>query len=290
MSLADRIRSRCGAAGYGYTAFSYSRGPGLGEVAAWHLTPRQEAKSMVVFAHGTGCDALFFQASYFFQLLELGYEVFTFDLDGHGARSSTLWEPEGMLTCLDEALKQADLRAQSSTRHLLGYSLGGALLLAYLAKTADPKVRSAVVVACPLSLEGWLLPLLFESRFLSRRAFYRHFSLYGALHMWPVGILRRSAYPIRLASRDEGVAASPFEGVQKLLATLQLETLAARVQTPTLLCYSPGDKLAPWRHGQILAECMPSASLFAVGQETHLTTMLSPLVEERVCAWLRAWL
>src|SRR5690242_3579398 len=71
----------------------YPRPDARGEVEAWRITPG-EAFGRVVAAHGAGNDALYPQLALFKALVERGMEVFSFDVDGHGAASTTVFSPE----------------------------------------------------------------------------------------------------------------------------------------------------------------------------------------------------
>src|SRR4051812_29531531 len=81
----------------------YSRPEAGGEVEAWRLIPAAASRRVVV-AHGAGNDALFPQVALFRALCAAGCEVFSFDLDGHGAGSTTMFSVDGIRSALPAAV------------------------------------------------------------------------------------------------------------------------------------------------------------------------------------------
>ena len=103
--------------------------------------------------------ALFPNLALFFELLQQGYNVFTFDLDGHGHRSSTYFDVKTFPSCLEDALNH--LQVSPNKCHLVGLSLGGALVLHHLSQTQD-SVASATIISTPTEIKlgaHWLKEL-----------------------------------------------------------------------------------------------------------------------------------
>ena len=136
------------AAGARLERVRYPRPEAGGEVEAWRLSPR-EPRARVVAAHGAGNDALYPQLALFEALVRRGVEVFAFDIDGHGAGSTTLFSPDTVPSAIAAAVAQAERGRPALPLHLLGHSFGGSLVLHALAEGAVAHAASAVVVSAP---------------------------------------------------------------------------------------------------------------------------------------------
>jgi alpha-beta hydrolase superfamily lysophospholipase len=256
-------------------------------VEAWRLSPARPA-ARVVAVHGAGNDALYPQLALFQALLERGVEVFAFDVDGHGAGSSTVFDPEVVPTCVAAAVEQAERGRPPLPLHLVGHSFGGSLLLGALAEGAVPRAESAVVVSSPISIA-----LDARTAFAELRGFLRPATLgqrrhYGWWGMVPAaGPLKRRAYPIRGAA-EPGAPFAYVAAIQQLLARLELERAASAVDLPILLVYGAGDRLVPVGQGRRLAELIPGSELLEVPGGTHWSTAFAEPAVAQAAEWIGA--
>ena len=268
------------------------RGGEGGTVAALRLVPPTGLglRTPVLFAHATGNDALFPQLGLFRALLAKGHPVLTFDLDGHGRESTTTLAVDGTTGMLGDA-RQALTGSASAPVHVVGQSLGGALALAAVAtgELAPATVRSLTLLSTPLLLSPAARMLGTELLGMARasvRSQLRHYGPYGLLPA--MGPFKRRAYPIRLADGEARAPLAYVDVVTRLVAGLDLTTLATRVRVPTLLVYGIHDKLVPPEQGRALAGLIPDADLRLVPGGTHFSTPFEPGVEGAITGHVAA--
>ena len=144
------LQNKCTERGWHLTKGQFARYQGGGYTHYWRIKPSPTTKYWIIFAHAWGYDALFPNLSLFFELLTHGYGVFSFDLDGHGTESSTFLHTDHFPSALDDALKQ--LEAPYNHCHLIGFSLGGALVLHQLSQHSNT-FCSATVISTPIQIK-----------------------------------------------------------------------------------------------------------------------------------------
>jgi pimeloyl-ACP methyl ester carboxylesterase len=271
-----------------YLNHGFDRGDADGYVDAVLMQPSGESKGLVVFAHGTGNDLFYPQISLFKAVLSAGYTIFTFDLDGHGLSSSTIFRPDEIYSCLEKSVDQAQQAAPGLPIHLIGHSLGGAVALKYLANF-PVKIESGILISVPLFVPQTVGQLLGELTSLKSRSVYQQVSHYGVWNLLPAfGRFKRHLYPIRLESnppRDDRPMGY-LQEITKAFEVMDLAEAATGVDIPILLIYGDHDQIAPLAHGETLFESLSSCELFVVPGETHFTTILSPQCEGKIISWL----
>lgn len=274
------------ASGFGWERVRYARPEAGGETAGFRLLPRGEPRGRVVAAHGACDDALFPLVALYAALLGRGFEVFAFDLDGNGWESTTRFSPETIRGAVAAAVREAERGRPALPLHLLGHSLGGALVLDALAR-GEAAAESAVVVATPLEVRITARTALAELSSFLRPATLRQCAYYGLAGTVPAfGPVKRGAYPFRGEARTGN-----FDYVavfDALLRATDLRRAAERVRVPVLLVYGGRDGIAPAAHGAELARLLPDAELVTVPGATHFSTASSRMAAERAAAWLAA--
>jgi alpha-beta hydrolase superfamily lysophospholipase len=265
----------------------YARPEAGGQVDAWRLVPR-EPRARVVAAHGAGNDALYPQVALFKALVQRGVEVFSFDIDGHGAESTTVFSADVVPSALPAAVEEAERGRPALPLHLLGHSFGGSLVLHALATDAVPHALSGIAISAPVTVELTPRVALAELLGFFRAATLGQREHYGAWGTVPaVGPLKRRAYPIRGAAQ----AGAPFAyvaAIRALLARLDLGRAAAEVRVPVLLAYGAADRLVPLEQGRRLAEMIPRATLVEVRGGTHWSTAFMADAVDRAAEWVDA--
>lgn len=272
------------ASGFGWERVRYARPEAGGEVAAFRFAPAGEPRGRVVAAHGACDDALFPLVALYRALLERGFEVFAFDLDGNGWESTTRFSAGGIRGAVEGAVREAVRGRRALPLHLLGHSLGGALVLDALARRRV-EAESAAVVATPLEVRITARTALTELGGFLRPATLRQRAYYGLAGVLPAfGPVKRGAYPFRGDARTGNFDyVAVFDG---LLRAVDLRRAAERVRVPVLLVYGGRDRIAPAAHGEALQRLLPDAELVRVPGATHFSTASSPAATERVSAWV----
>jgi alpha-beta hydrolase superfamily lysophospholipase len=265
----------------------YARPAAGGEVDAWRLVPR-EPRARAVFAHGAGNDALYPQAALFRALVSAGVEVFAFDVDGHGAGSTTRFSPETARGAVTAAVEEAERGRPGLPLHLVGHSFGGSLVLDALARDAVPHAASAVVISAPVSVELSARVALAELRGFLRPRTLSQREHYGWWGMIPaVGPLKRRAYPIRGAVQP-GASFAYVAAVRDLLSRIDLPRAADGVRVPVLLAYGTADRLVPLDQGRRLAAAIPSAELVTIPGASHWSTAFADETIRHAVRWIDA--
>lgn len=266
----------------------YPRSEAEGETAALRLTPLAGARARAVVVHGAGNDAVYLLLELFRALLADGVEVFSFDVDGHGTGSTTVFTLATVRGAVAAAAAEAERGAEPLPLHLVGHSLGGALALDALAAGTVPHARSAAVLSAPLEVHlgprtvASELAGFFRPATLSQRV---HYGVWGLVPAF--GPVKRAAFPFR-RREPEGGTWGYVGTVRRMLGEMRLDERAAAVSVPTLLVYSRGDHLSGYRDGERLAAAIPRAELVCLHGPSHYGVAFHPEALARTVAWTRS--
>jgi alpha-beta hydrolase superfamily lysophospholipase len=268
----------------------YPRPRAGGEVCAVRLSPREAPRARVLVAHGAGNDAVYPLMELFRALLRAGCEVFSFDVDGHGCGSTTVFAPDTVRTAVAAAADACERDGPALPLHLLGHSLGGSLMLDALASGAMDRAASAAILSAPVGVRIGARTAVAEVRgFFSRATLAQreHYGLWGLVPAF--GPVKRGAYPFRRVDAD-GRAWSYVAAVQRLLAEMELENRVGEIRVPTLLVYSHADAIVPWDQGMRLwTKMLPSgAHLRSLTLATHYSLPFDPETLGSVAGWIHA--
>ncbi|HEU4453455.1 MAG TPA: alpha/beta fold hydrolase [Longimicrobium sp.] len=266
----------------------YPRPAAGGETAAFRLSPSTDPRGRVVAVHGAGNDALYPQVALFKALLGRGFEVFAFDVDGHGAESTTVFSLPAVLDAVPAAVAEAERRRADLPLHLVGHSFGGSLALHALASGAVPHASSAVVLSSPTAVtldSGIALAELRGFLRLATLAQREHYGLWGLVPAF--GPVKRRAYPFR-RSETSGGAFGYVGAINALLEELDLDHSAGSIGVPVLLVYGTRDRLVPPAQGERLAARLPHAEMMRIDGGSHWSTSLDPIAIERAAGWIEA--
>jgi alpha-beta hydrolase superfamily lysophospholipase len=266
----------------------YPRPEAGGEVCAVRLSPREPARMRVLVAHGAGNDAVFPLLELFRALLAAGCEVFSFDVDGHGCASTTVFAPDTVRTAVAAAADAAERGRPPLPLHVIGHSLGGSLVLDALAGGALDRVVSAVILSAPTDVRIGSRTVMGELRGFFRLATLAQREHYGWWGVVPAfGPVKRRAYPFRRVDAD-GRAWSYVDAVRRLLAEMRLEERVAQITVPTLLVYSHNDWIVPHEQGERLAGRMRQPrGMHSLQAATHYGVPFDPGAISVVVDWIR---
>ncbi|MFK7823821.1 MAG: alpha/beta fold hydrolase [Oligoflexales bacterium] len=270
---------------------SFERTRVNGITSGWWLRPSKQGNQTVIYLHGTGNDALYPQISLFLKLLSHGFQVLSIDLDGHGVHSTTKLDPNLLSECLDELINQVNFVSAASQLHLVGQSLGGGVVLDFLANRTDSRFCSATLISTPLHLNQLSSFPYSELGSVFRGSFMRQFPFYGLFHLMPaIGGFKRKSYPIRIESAvDKAHAFSYVEAVSYAFDVMKLRDKAMKIRVPVLLCYGERDHIACSSHGRIFHHLIPGSRLILINGETHFTTLFAKITEESIVDWISQW-
>ncbi|HEX2207149.1 MAG TPA: alpha/beta fold hydrolase, partial [Longimicrobium sp.] len=261
-----------------------------GDVCAVRLRPRPAPCARVLVAHGAGNDAVYPLLELFRALLRNGHEVFSFDLDGHGCGSTTVFAPDTVRTCVAAAAEQAERGGPELPLHLIGHSLGGSLVLDALASGALDRAVSATILSAPVDVRIGARTAITEVRGFFTRATLTQREHYGLWGLVPAfGPVKRAAYPFRRTDADRR-AWSYVAAVRRLLADMDLERRVESIRVPTLLVYSYADALVPAGQGLGLSGRMMRAggNFRGLTRATHYSLPFDPDTLSTVTGWLHA--
>lgn len=281
------LREWVEARGMMHERLTYPRPEAGGETVAHRFSPAEEARALVLVAHGAGNDALFAFPGFFKELLLQGLEVFTFDMDGHGRESTTRFSYPAVVGAISDALAQARAGRPQLPVHAVGLSLGGAILLGSL-PDLDDQISSAVLISAPLRIRFGVRRVLSELRPSLFGAWLRqreHCGLWGMVPSF--GPVKRGLYPLRLAEEVEG-AFGYIERLNEVLEQMRLERAAGRVRIPVLLVYGTADRIVPPVLAEEIALHLPRCELVWVEGGTHLTTFFAREAHAGIFRWLDA--
>jgi alpha-beta hydrolase superfamily lysophospholipase len=274
--------------GAGVADVRYPRPEAGGDVCALVLTPPGPPRARVLVAHGAGNDAVFPLLELFRALVDGGCEVFSFDVDGHGCGSTTVFDPRTVRTAVAAALDAGERGRPRLPLHVIGHSLGGALVLDALASGALDRAASAVVLSAPVELRLGARTVVGELRGFFRMATLAQREHYGWWGLVPAfGPVKRAAYPFRRTNAD-GRAWSYVDAVRRLLGEMRLEERVGAIRVPTLLIYSREDWLVGHGDGERLAARMPVARLLSLRGATHYSVPFAREAIDAVLEWVDA--
>jgi alpha-beta hydrolase superfamily lysophospholipase len=242
----------------------------------------------VLVAHGAGNDAVYPLMELFRALLRAGCEVFSFDIDGHGCGSTTVFAADTVRTAVAAAADASERGGPELPLHVVGHSLGGSLVLDALASGALDRAVSAAILSAPTDVRIGARTAVAEVRgFFSRATLTQreHYGLWGLVPAF--GPVKRAAYPFRRVDAD-GRAWSYVAAVRRLLAEMELDRRVAGIRVPTLLVYSHADAIVPHAQGQRLATRMATsgARLRSLAKATHYSLPFDPEALASVLGWI----
>ncbi|MGB8329019.1 MAG: alpha/beta fold hydrolase [Polyangiales bacterium] len=275
-----------------------------GTVGTLHLSGRLTREGMsdtiVVIVHGLGGSA----TSYYARMAALaaaraGIDSLRLNLRG-ADRSGVDYYHAGLVDDLEVALRSPALQGYKNIL-LLAYSLGGNMMLRYLAGEPDPRVRAAATVCSPIDLKP-------SARAIDQPsgAFYRRHVLSALKDIYrQVAARREVPLPVDQASRidtieqwDERVIAPRhgFTGAEDYWAQTSACRILGDIETPTLFVAAERDPmvqietLRPWLQNATTLRRVVTDRGGHVGfpRNTDLGLGRGGTVEDQVIGWMLA--
>lgn len=236
------------------------------------------ARDTLVFLHATGNDCLFPQLPLYLKVLAAGFNIFCFDLDGHGHESESELNRETIWTTVDRAANYLKDTYGIDRFHLAGQSLGGVLCLDYAAREPK-KISSLSLISTPLKIDVSLQAYISEAGSVLKPAFYKHILNYGLIESLPAfGGFKREKFPVRIngASNQDYISY-----VTNLIGTSNIEAAVNQVSCPTLICCGTNDFISTTKDAEKLFREIENSAMVEV-PENHFTTLFSDTVETAI--------
>ena len=213
------------------------------------LTRARGCDTIVVVVHGLGGSATSYYGRRAAQAASrAGIDSLRLNLRGADRRGADFYHA-GLTDDLHAALRSRALQGYERVL-LLGYSLGGNMMLRYLAAEPDPRVRAAAAVCSPIDLQR-------SARAIDRPRgrFYRRHVLGALKEIYRnVAASREVPIPVAEAERidlfelwDERIVAPRhgFASAEDYWAKTSACRVLHRIETPTLFVAAERDPMVP---------------------------------------------
>jgi len=264
------------------------------------LSQDGRAKAIVVIVHGLGGSATSYYARQAaLAAARVGIDSLRLNLRG-ADRSGADYYHAGLTDDLGAALGSPALAGYGHI-FLLGYSLGGNMMLRYLAGSPDQRVRAAAAVCSPIDLKP-------GARAIDqpRGIFYRRHILSALKDIYShVAARREVPLPLEQAVRidtiedwDERVIAPRhgFAGAEDYWAQTSACNVLREIETPTLFIATehdpmvPIDTVLPWLQtaSQLRRVVTPKGGHVGFPQKVDLGLGSGGTVEDQILQWMLA--
>lgn len=227
-----------------------------------------------VFVHGLGEDSNSWATQQdAFAPTRATYAV---DVRGHGG--TTLGVADGTLSQLaDDLLGFLEHVGPSAC---VGFSMGGAIVLAAAARQQQPLVSHAVCV-CTSSVVGSRVSQRFQARAAGIHAEGREFARAALIENLTTSVLRRPArWDAELEARLSAIGdGSGYANGALAMASMKADPLTpqlASVRCPVDVFVGENDASCPWRAGEIIVEAVPNGSLHMLPGVGHFVSIEDP--------------
>ncbi len=260
----------------------YKRSRQTGEVEAHYIGKPSENRPVIFFLHGFGSDAFYPYVHMFRRWLDAGFNIFTFDLDGHGRNSSSTLDSETIAECMADAFSEFIKRYQAPHIFVVGHSFGGAIVIQNLNYLLTYGVKATAIISTPTHAKV-IWPLVGRELTLSAmdarvRQWFDQYDWWDFVP--PFGPFKRGEMPVRLKKKAPGFKMYAF--VDQMLS--DLTSVSGPCPVPTLLIYGSEDRVASKECYEGLLRRLPGTQGAVVQNATHLTlpfyTEVSDLVSE----------
>jgi len=262
------------------------------------LSRGSASDTIVVIVHGLGGSATSYYArKAALSAADAGIDSLRLNLRG-ADRGGADYYHAGLTEDLAAALRSKALD-QYENILLLGYSLGGNMLLRYLADDPDPRVRAAATVCSPIDLKRGA-----RSIDQPRGYFYRQHVLNALKDIYRNVAKRQDVpLPVREAARidtlelwDERIIAPRhgFAGAEDYWAKTSACKILGEIRTPTLFVAAERDPMVlidsvrPWLQNATTLRRIVTSHGGHVGfpQKVDLGLGIEGTVEDQILQWL----
>ena len=232
---------------------------------------KDKTGDLVIFVHGLGNNLIYLNQKLVEYFIQRGFNILTFNLDGHGDHSKTNFSQETISDSIGPALDYA--HSQGDYRiHMVGYSLGAYLAARYT--NMHPDEISSLHLIAPLGSKNITSKILVnELRALLSGPVLGSLAKWGFGEMVPaIGPFRRKKFPLRHHEK------SILKSLDKWLEDDEKNGFFAKSQnTHGTLIYGELDEICNYRDESLWNMRFPYLESQIIQGASHLTT---PLYEE----------
>ncbi|MCX6117478.1 MAG: alpha/beta hydrolase [Proteobacteria bacterium] len=234
-----------------------------------------DTQKTIVFLHGFGNDSLFPHAQLFTRLIDLGFNIVTSDLPGHGQGEHSTFEPDSFADFYNDLAQELTTKLHDLEKwHAMGYSIGACASADFALKNPS-YLDSCCFLSMPVKLPTGI-PIYAELLSPLHKGFRESYNMYGLIGSIPaIGSFRRNEFPIRIKnakfSDHFSIAKSAIESLQ----------LTDRIKDLTLrsICITGSlDKIAPMEFLRQTAANSKLIQLHEMPRENHYTPLFSDQV------------
>lgn len=280
---AQRFRKECEAKGFDWIEGSWDRKSGMTR-GVLIGPPNAQQSQVIPMLHGLGNDVLYPMLGLMRHLLSLGWSVAACDIDGHGADTTSTLSGENITSCVDDFIDFITQHRPGRDRlHFIGYSFGATLLLEYANRNPE-RVHSLTMIGMPIQIP-MQIPYFAEASSILLPSFRNSMKDYGRYDFIPaIGPIKRTVYPVRL---QNGPTSEYIKQTRKIIASFDLANALQLITFPSIFISGTKDFIGPAQPIAGLNLPITRLQIYRVPNETHFTTLLSPLTWKRIEIFLR---
>lgn len=277
------FRRECEAQGFQWIEGAWAR-PGGMTRGVLIGPPHAQQSQVIPILHGLGNDVLYPMLGLVRHLLAAGWSVAACDIDGHGTDTTSTLSAATIASCVEDFMNFiAQHRPGRDRLHLVGYSFGAALMLDYAIRNPE-RVHSLTMIGMPIEIPKYL-PYIAEASSVFRPCFRFSMKDYGRFDFIPaIGPIKRTVYPVRLS---DGKNHQYIDQTRKIIASLDLLNALQLMTFPSLFISGTKDFVGPFQPVADLNLPLERLQIYRVPDETHFTSLLSPLTWKRIEIFLR---
>lgn len=248
---------------------------GLSSSCLIKASQKNNKNELIIFLHGYGNDLFFPNRVMFRYFLQKGFDIYTFNLAGHGRWDKTFLEPATMEAVIRAHVEKA-LKLDYRKVHLIGYSLGAASALRY---ASDLPLDSLILIGMPYLLEESIQQIA-EISLLWQKGFFSYLGAYGFKALLPlIRPLHTRSYPSRFNGKHKRSLFKLKDYWKKMIDDYKWKELTDK---KAILIYGEYDFIAPSRESLIFNEKGIGFELKIIPGITHFGLLFSVALFEAI--------
>lgn len=242
---------------------------------------KNESKPIIILIHGTGNSSHFPFISLIDNLIGLEYTLLTFDLPGHGTKSTTNLSPNTLSTFALDIDLFLSKNFPNRKKIWIGHSIGGTLAFDFCCQRPS-SFDKIILISSPIKIDLSLKVIFNELFYSINRYLWKERVHYGIWGLFPaIGKFKRNAFPIRTQSNLGYIFI-----IKEYLTLLTNRINSTTNNIPTLLIYGDKDLIASKDHGDYFKNRSPNSQLHILKNSNHYGTIFNPKTRNQIYKWL----